>query len=105
MTTATATETPAQIAEKQYDAFLSSPNLDPEWIKGWHAAVEKVTEAIASIEEGLVGSAGCPVHAANSYYDAYPVLSNRSFIAGWHSATTHIAWHLRDYADLRDWDF
>lgn len=44
-------ETTAQaasvIALDQFDAFLSSPNLDPTWIAGWHSAVKHVAAALA----------------------------------------------------------
>lgn len=32
----------AAIASSQLDAFLDSPNLDTNWIAGWHAAVEHI---------------------------------------------------------------
>jgi len=32
--------------EGQRDGFLSSPNLDPAWIAGWHSAVDHVAHVV-----------------------------------------------------------
>lgn len=45
--TATVANAASAIAMEQFDAFLSSPNLDPAWIAGWHSAVKHVTATLA----------------------------------------------------------
>ncbi|MBT1542461.1 hypothetical protein KK103_11865 [Curtobacterium flaccumfaciens pv. flaccumfaciens] len=32
----------------QREAFLDSPNLDPVWVAGWHAAIDHVTHSLAA---------------------------------------------------------
>lgn len=32
----------------QRDAFLDSPNLDPVWVAGWHAAIDHVTHILTA---------------------------------------------------------
>lgn len=42
------------IANQQYDAFLSSPTLDTDWIEGWHAAVLHTTSVLS--QQGLTAN-------------------------------------------------
>jgi hypothetical protein len=104
--TASAVRLPSHVlaakATARAEGFLSSPNLDPEWIQGWQAAVKKVAAAIGRIKDDTSGDVACPVSTANVYYDAYPVGSTRAFAAGWNSATNDIAHTLRAYADNSD---
>jgi hypothetical protein len=45
--TATVAKAASDIAMEQFDAFLSSPGLDPAWIAGWHSAVKHVAAVLA----------------------------------------------------------
>lgn len=39
------TTDPIELITQQRDAFLDSPNLDPAWIAGWHAAIDHTESA------------------------------------------------------------
>lgn len=52
--------TAAGLVEAQFDAFLSSPNLDPAWIAGWHAAINHATRTLTRDAETLAQNPSAP---------------------------------------------
>lgn len=41
------------VVASRREAFLSSPNLDPAWIAGWHSAVDDVTNSVRAARQEL----------------------------------------------------
>ena len=39
------------VVASRREAFLSSPNLDPAWIAGWHSAVDDVTNSVRAARQ------------------------------------------------------